>query len=168
MSAKIDEYINNICRRAIKEYRSAANNYPQPNYVLLKVAEEAGEVVKAGVHYAEGRDTWTHLEAEAVQTIGMCLRLLLEGDEVIGMYPPPGMLDDIKVSTGWAPPPVSERKDGLEVLAFHRGRWRHVRWSAANQLWHLYYGGPFITDGDRPFAPLPPTPAGDGFYDSPE
>jgi len=37
----------------------------------LKVAEEAGEVIKAAVHYAEGRETWEKVEDEAVQAIAM-------------------------------------------------------------------------------------------------
>lgn len=62
--------------------------FPQPNYVLLKVAEEAGEVVQAGVHYAEGRETWENLEGEVVQTMAMLYRLVTEGDQVNGVIPP--------------------------------------------------------------------------------
>ena len=55
--------------------------------------------------------------------------------------------------------------DGEEVLAFHRGKWRHVRW--AGEKWHLGYGEPFIRHtADRAYAPLPPIPVGAaGFYD---
>lgn len=84
-----EAYMGNICLRAQAAARKAITKFPQPNYVLTKIAEEAGEVVKAGVHFAEGRDfTWEDLEAECVQTIAMCLRLLLEGDGVIGIIPP--------------------------------------------------------------------------------
>jgi len=83
-------YMSSICGRAQVAAGEAMTRFPQPNYVLTKVAEEAGEVVKAGVHYAEGRDFgWSDLEAECVQTIAMCLRLLVEGDGVIGIAPPP-------------------------------------------------------------------------------
>ena len=82
-------YLFDIFGRSVFEARKAILRFPQPNYVLLKVAEEAGEVVKAGVHVAEGRDfTWDELEAECVQTIAMCFRLLIEGDETIGLTPP--------------------------------------------------------------------------------
>lgn len=66
----------------------AQAKFPQPNYVALKVAEEAGEVVRAAVHYAEGRLSWDELEGEVIQTIAMCLRLLVEGDQVNGIIPP--------------------------------------------------------------------------------
>lgn len=68
--------------------------------------------------------------------------------------------------TIFTPPPIDQREDGLEVLAFHRGRWRHVRWNQAHEGWSLGYGQPFIRDHDRAFAPLPPKPDGaPGFYD---
>lgn len=89
MTAVERDYARDIMRRALWAAETAQTKYPQPNYVLTKVAEEAGEVVKAGVHIAEGRDfTWADLEGEVVQTIAMCLRLLVEGDGVIGLYPP--------------------------------------------------------------------------------
>lgn len=63
-------------------------------------------------------------------------------------------------------PSPDEREDGLEVLAFHRGKWRHVRWVAEQKRWILGYGGEFIEDAGRAFAPLPQKPEGaDGFYD---
>jgi hypothetical protein len=63
-------------------------------------------------------------------------------------------------------PPIDEREDGMEVLAFHRGKWRHVKWSANKRQFHLGYGEPFILESDRPFAELPPRPEGaGGFYD---
>lgn len=81
-----DEYMQDICRAAAARARKAMHKFPQPNYVLTKVAEEAGEVVKAGVHLAEGRDfSWSDLEGECIDTIAMCLRLLIEGDAVIGL-----------------------------------------------------------------------------------
>jgi hypothetical protein len=66
----------------------------------------------------------------------------------------------------FVPPPIAEREDGLELLAFHRGRWRHVKWMLGSERWSLGYGGPFILDAGRAFAPLPMKPdnAG-GFYD---
>jgi hypothetical protein len=64
----------------------------------------------------------------------------------------------------WQPPPEGERPEGYECMAFHRGKWRHVKWSG--RAWSLGYGKPNLRDGDRPFAPKPPTPDGlDKFYD---
>jgi hypothetical protein len=52
----------------------AMRRFPQPNYVISKVAEEAGEVVKAAIHCAEKRET-----AELI-------RLWVEGDQVHGLW----------------------------------------------------------------------------------
>lgn len=79
------DYISEIFRRAVVEAGKARVRFPQPNYVALKVAEEAGEVVKAAVHCAENRAPLDELEGEAVQAIAMMLRLLIEGDQVIGV-----------------------------------------------------------------------------------
>jgi hypothetical protein len=70
---------------------------------------------------------------------------------------------------GWRPPAMQDREDGLEVLAFHRGKWRHVRWNDEHKGWHLHWGGPFLSiqhDEEIHFAPLPPKPEdAEGFYD---
>lgn len=71
--------------------------FPQPNYVLLKVAEEAGEVVQAGVHYAEKRMEWQQVEGEIVQLLAMLIRLVTEGDQINGITPP---ADGIQVIEG--------------------------------------------------------------------
>jgi len=85
------DYVHRILFRARTDAATAQHRYPQPNITLLKLAEEAGEVVKTGVHLSEGRDfSWADFEVEVVQTIAMCLRLLVEGDETIGLIPPPG------------------------------------------------------------------------------
>lgn len=81
------QLVDRILYRATNEMTKAINRFPQPNYVALKVAEEAGEVVKAAVHYAEGRETWENVENEVVQMIAMGLRLLVEGDEKNGILP---------------------------------------------------------------------------------
>lgn len=83
-----DEYVNEIFAMSVAAAEKAMVKFPQPNYVSLKVAEEAGEVVRGAVHYAEGRLTWDELEGECVQTIAMILRLLIEGDQINGVYPP--------------------------------------------------------------------------------
>lgn len=75
----------------------AIRKFPQPNYVLLKVAEEAGEVVKAGVHYAENRMEWGQVEGEIIQLLAMLIRLVTEGDQVNGITPPALCSAGIKV-----------------------------------------------------------------------
>jgi hypothetical protein len=65
----------------------AMRRFPQPNYVISKVAEECGEVVKAAIHCAEGRDTPDHVRAEIRQAMAMLMRLYLEGDQVHGLPP---------------------------------------------------------------------------------
>jgi hypothetical protein len=82
------DYFSALVFKARQSAEKAMLKFPQPNYVLLKVAEEAGEVVQAGVHYAEGRETWEALEGEVVQTIAMLYRLVTEGDQVNGVIPP--------------------------------------------------------------------------------
>lgn len=84
----VDDYLANIAVDAMDAADKAKRKFPQPNYTALKVAEEAGEVIKAAVHYAEGRDTWEHVEAEAIQAIAMIFRLLTEGDQRNGIIPP--------------------------------------------------------------------------------
>ena len=86
----VSPYLSYIIGRATREMVLAQHRFPAPNYVLLKVAEEAGELVKAAVHYAELRGTWANVEDEAVQAIAMILRLLDEGDGVNGIRPPEG------------------------------------------------------------------------------
>jgi hypothetical protein len=81
-------YIERIGVRAFEAMAKAQIGFPQPNYAALKVAEECGELVRAAVHYSEGRATWAEVEAEAVQAIAMILRLLCEGDQVNGIIPP--------------------------------------------------------------------------------
>ncbi|HGY5183053.1 TPA: hypothetical protein ACNV5L_003392 [Citrobacter braakii] len=66
----------------------AMRKFPQPNYVLNKVAEESGEVIKAVIHYTEGREEWENVEGEIIDNLAMLIRLVTEGDQVIGFVPP--------------------------------------------------------------------------------
>lgn len=70
---------------AVAEAEKAMKKYPQPNYVISKIAEEAGEVVKAAIHCAEGRETVENLCGEMTQLIAMLYRLWNEGDQVHGL-----------------------------------------------------------------------------------
>lgn len=83
-----DDYFASLVSKARPAAEKAMRKFPQPNYVLLKVAEEAGEVVQAGVHYAERRMSWEQVEGEVVQLLAMLIRLVTEGDQINGVTPP--------------------------------------------------------------------------------
>lgn len=74
--------------KAKERATKAAEKFPQPNYVLNKFSEESGEVVKEIIHYTEGRGQWKRVEDEIVDLLAMTLRLLKEGDGIIGFVPP--------------------------------------------------------------------------------
>lgn len=65
----------------------------------------------------------------------------------------------------WKIPNIEDRHNGLEVLAWHRGKWRHVKWSDEFQMWSLGYGMEFIEDAERAFAPIPTPPEPDTFFE---
>lgn len=79
-----DDLVEKAKARAAK----AAIKFPQPNYVLNKFSEESGEVVKEVIHYTENRGDWARVEDEIVDLLAMTIRLLKEGDGVIGFIPP--------------------------------------------------------------------------------
>lgn len=81
------------------EAEKAMRKFPQPNYVISKIAEEAGEVVKAAIHAAEGRETIENLRGEMKQTIAMLYRLWVEGDQVHGLPPVSAALRQIGANT---------------------------------------------------------------------
>jgi phosphoribosyl-ATP pyrophosphohydrolase len=70
---------------AKEEAKRAMVKFPQPNYVISKVAEEAGEVVKAAIHCAEGRESPSEVRGERKQLIAMLYRLWVEGDQIHGL-----------------------------------------------------------------------------------
>lgn len=84
---KSDDAVAELFVAAWAEADKAMRKFPQPNYVISKVAEEAGEVVKAAIHCAEGRETPANVIAEIRQTMAMLLRLYVEGDQVHGLPP---------------------------------------------------------------------------------
>lgn len=92
-----NDYFASLVAMARVSADKAIRKFPQPNYVLLKVAEEAGEVVQAGVHYAENRMEWGQVEGEIVQLLAMLIRLVTEGDQVNGITPPASCSTGIKV-----------------------------------------------------------------------
>lgn len=90
------DYFQHLVERAYKRADAAMHNFPQPNYVLNKLSEEHGEVVKGVVHYTEGRETWENVEEELVDNLAMLIRLVTEGDQVIGFTLP----DSVKYFKG--------------------------------------------------------------------
>ncbi len=92
-----NDYFASLVAMARVSADKAIRKFPQPNYVLLKVAEEAGEVVQAGVHYAENRMELGQVEGEIIQLLAMLIRLVTEGDQVNGITPPALCSAGIKV-----------------------------------------------------------------------
>ncbi|OVZ94886.1 hypothetical protein CBW58_02095 [Yersinia frederiksenii] len=86
--AVVPDYFAGLVAAARVRADKAMRKFPQPNYVLNKVAEESGEVIKAVIHYTEGREEWPNVEAEIIDNLAMLLRLVTEGDQVIGFTPP--------------------------------------------------------------------------------
>ena len=89
----VPDYFGTLAERARAAAIKASAKSPQPNYVTLKIAEEAGEVVRAAVHYAEGRMEWSEVEGEIIQLLAMLIRLVTEGDQINGVLPPSAALN---------------------------------------------------------------------------
>ena len=83
-----EDYFASLVIAARLRAEKAMRKFPQPNYVLNKVAEESGEVIKAVIHYTEGREEWANVEGEIIDNLAMLIRLVTEGDQVIGFTPP--------------------------------------------------------------------------------
>lgn len=83
-----DDYFGRLVEKARVSADKAMRKFPQPNYVLNKVAEESGEVIKAVIHYTEGREEWANVEGEIIDNLAMLIRLVVEGDQIIGFTPP--------------------------------------------------------------------------------
>lgn len=77
--------IGYILPDVVASAEKAMRKFPQPNYVISKWAEETGEVTKALIHMAEGRETPENVRGEIVQSLAMLHRLLVEGDQVHGL-----------------------------------------------------------------------------------
>jgi len=83
----MDEDFTHFVISAVLEAEKAMVKFPQPNYVISKVAEESGEVVKAAIHCAEGRESYDEVRGEMKQLVAMLYRLWVEGDQVHGLGP---------------------------------------------------------------------------------
>jgi NTP pyrophosphatase (non-canonical NTP hydrolase) len=88
------DYFAGLVLAARIRAEKAMVKFPQPNYVLAKLSEEHGEVVKEVVHYAEGRGDWSKLENELIDNLAMMIRLVKEGDQTINFTPPESVRDD--------------------------------------------------------------------------
>ena len=82
-----DDSFMELIYDAMAEADRAIKKFPQPNYVITKIAEEAGEVVKAAVHMAEDRETVENPRGEMKQVLAMIYRLWVDGDQVHGLPP---------------------------------------------------------------------------------
>lgn len=88
-----NDYFAKLVAAARVSADKAMRKFPQPNYVLNKVAEESGEVIKAVIHYTEGREEWANVEGEIIDNLAMLIRLVTEGDQVIGFTPPAAVIE---------------------------------------------------------------------------
>ncbi|HID3459578.1 TPA: hypothetical protein ACXE2W_002232 [Serratia marcescens] len=103
-----EDYFGRLVEKARVSADKAMRKFPQPNYVLNKVAEESGEVIKAVIHYTEGREEWANVEGEIIDNLAMLIRLVVEGDQIIGFTPPDACRAAIlaqPVSGGYKLPP---------------------------------------------------------------
>lgn len=70
---------------ALTELVRSRTLFPSPDHLVLALAEEAGEAVKAACDVRQGKADLKDLRKEIVQTIAMCLRLATEGDPTQGI-----------------------------------------------------------------------------------
>ncbi|HOV03758.1 MAG TPA: hypothetical protein PLJ34_09550 [Hyphomicrobiales bacterium] len=71
------------------EHKRATEKYPRPNPNLAALTEEVGELAKALLHFAEGKEIdWDAVRVEAVQVATMAARCALEGDPTVGATNP--------------------------------------------------------------------------------
>jgi len=98
LQARLDAGPSDSFGQLIADAKGAAEKamrkFPQPNYVMTKFAEEAGEVTRGCIHMAEKRPDAdaqpSAVRGEMVQAIAMLYRLWVEGDQVHGL-PPVGL-----------------------------------------------------------------------------
>lgn len=116
-AAIVEDYFGSLVAMARRSAYKASVKFPQPNYVTLKIAEEAGEVVRGAVHYAEGRMEWSEVEGEIIQLLAMLIRFVTEGDEVNGIKPPAALAPAPKVEgeTPYVSTVEFERQSGVNM-----------------------------------------------------
>jgi phosphoribosyl-ATP pyrophosphohydrolase len=85
MQPIVADSFQKLINEGVQRGQKAMIKFPQPNYVISKFSEEAGEVVKAAIHCAEGREPPENVIDEMRDAIGMMYRLWVEGDQVHGL-----------------------------------------------------------------------------------
>lgn len=139
-----DSHWGDFIRSAVAEAEKAMRKYPQPNYVITKVAEEAGEVVKAAVHAAEGRETLDNVRGEMLQLVAMLFRLWMEGDQVHGLPPVSGVMA-VSANTA-APQPVAVTVKPLV--------WGKQQSHAGDSYWRSDFGHEILATATDTFAEM--------------
>lgn len=76
-----------FCDRVFNEQVRASQLFPKANHLVLALAEESGEAVKAALDLKQKKGTRAELEKELIQTAAMCMRLYYEGDPTLGIGP---------------------------------------------------------------------------------
>ncbi len=159
-----DDYFTSLVAAARVRADKAMRKFPQPNYVLNKVAEESGEVIKAVIHFTEGREEWRNVEGEIIDNLAMLIRLVMEGDQVIGFTPPDAcraaMLQGADgnspvIPDGWVA--CSERmpEQFKAILAFNE--YGEV-WSGAYDRYWNFYCDNLLVEHVTHWMPLPAAP----------
>ncbi|MCK7317201.1 hypothetical protein L8P35_10855 [Enterobacter cloacae] len=161
-----DDYFSSLVAAARVRADKAMRKFPQPNYVLNKVAEESGEVIKAVIHFTEGREEWQNVEGEIIDNLAMLIRLVMEGDQVIGFTPPDAcraaMLQGAEpVTTAYKLPANTPCKDAPEHIWLQtagvwpeNGEFSELTWCSDNQ--HpddTLYVRADVVDGNSPVIP---------------
>lgn len=79
-----------LAKMVTAELERARKKFPNPDYLVTALAEEAGEAIRASleVMYSKGtEETRQALLKELVQTMAMCVRLYNEGDPIHKIEP---------------------------------------------------------------------------------
>lgn len=76
-----------LFRQALAEVERARELFPGSKHLVLALAEESGEVVKAVLDNYHGKEgaALEDIEKEIVQLVAMCVRLWEEGDPSLGL-----------------------------------------------------------------------------------
>lgn len=163
---KLPDYFDSLIEQARARAEKAMVKFPQPNYVLNKVAEESGEVIKAVIHYTEGREAWENVEAELIDNLAMLIRLVKEGDQVIGFTPP----DEVQRLNATAQPVRDGWVKCIDRLPDEIGRyWCYVEHQdslgKSHYQWNCSWNGHTWSERDligrvTHWMPLPAAPGG--------
>lgn len=79
--------LHHIMKAVEIELAKAREKFPSNKHLVLALAEESGEVVKAFLDYSQGKSSQLEIVKELVQTITVAVRLLQEGDADLNREP---------------------------------------------------------------------------------